>query len=263
MFDESGRINYGLTKTNCIWLALIPQSAPAVPCASAIAPDTYALAADGLFSSGGTCYAIYSNGSTINCQHHIVISQNGGTFAYFKNSMDGKVENCYLLGFTEPIVALNSSVQILNNTIYVNTSNDIYAVGAFAINITDVQGNPYSEGSSVDYNNVSTTVNGIILNGTVDSYILHNFVKSPYTAYAVYNSTGLTVSDNNASNSSSLGMEIANSQSTSLGGNRLVGRSGLICIGIANTVNSNTDLGQNECTSNQGCSWIASSKSTC
>ena len=113
---ELGGINYGSTKMGCHWLAALPKFNPAVECTLSQQPNFIQLTQDSEYTFGSTCFTLNANATTVNCNGHTVIALKGGTFAS-SGVYNSEVDGCYLKGFTAPIVAVNSSVNVFNNTI--------------------------------------------------------------------------------------------------------------------------------------------------
>ncbi len=253
LFAEKGRIDYGFTKGSCSWMAVVPKSSSELSCSAGLTSDSYILTNDWLYGYNSTCYSIYANGSTINCNGHMVIATNGGTFASFSNNVGSRIENCYLIGFITPIIVRNSSLTIINNTIILN-STSIFHRGAFAINMTG------AHNSYVRYNNISSVSNGIELGGSTATLVQYNNVDAAGTAYEIYNSIGVSADYNTASASSPVGMDLANATSGTFQGNDF-GK--LLCSNASTGADSNVDQGGNKCSTNSGCAWISASSASC
>ncbi len=250
--DELGGINYGNKKMGCQWLAALMAGVTQVSCQAVLQPNTYTLQRDGRYDFGETCFNVYANGTTINCNGHTIIATKGGTFADFKDSNGGNIQNCTLKGFTRPIVADGSSLTVRNNRIA--DSNATYA----AIAMT----NAYS--SYIQSNNITTQYKGISIASSRDSSLLNNIVALASTAYQIANSIGITINNNTAGSSTGTGMLLSNTTASTFKDNVLLTGKGLVCTySSQSTLSSDIDNGNNACSGNSGCAWISSSSTTC
>ncbi len=249
---EQNGTNYGVTKSGCHWLAALSPSSEYIACGISTTPSIYTLTSDYLYQYGSLCFGVYSKNTQINCNNHTIIATNGGTFALFKNSQNSELSRCYLKGFTAPIIVQNSSVKILNNTIYINSSKaTTSALNSNSSNI-DVSGNkvlsPYygfdirNSYGTILYNNITSGVNGYILNNVSNSEIQNNIASY---------------------SNASAGILLINSTSDSFKNNNFFGIRGFICSGSSQNKNSNLDYGSNNCTNNLNCNWINASQPTC
>jgi parallel beta-helix repeat protein len=253
---ENGGINSGSNSSNCHWLAAIPAFSNPIGCPVTLTPTVYSFAQDYAYSDGATCFGIYANLTTINCNGHTVLATDGGTFAYFKNSQGSKVENCQLKGFTDPIIAVNSSMQLVNDTVYENVTGPA-AKGSVIFNST------HARYVVVEYDNFLTPYIGLYLNNITYGGIQGDNITAG-TAYDVYKSTSLVFTNDLATSSSGVGLVLSNSTQNLFQNSAFDGTaSGMICTGTAKASNNNTDEGGNFCSSNSGCAWISSSKSAC
>jgi hypothetical protein len=253
--SEYGGINYGGKKIGCRWLAVNLPGSPPQQCPVATGGALYyPLQSDNVYGGGLTCFSIYSNQSSINCQGHTIIATNGGTFAKFVNSYGAAITGCYLKGFTQPIVVQNGSVTISNSTIYQNASTSGYP--SITIN----------KGSSVTLQdlNIQTAGTGISIQGVKSGTIKANNVSSGGTAYTISNSTSIEITNNTASAASGAGMSLTSSLYNVFASNHFSGKSyGLFCAQGAGAPANNIDSGGNICSSQQGCLWISSSQQSC
>ena len=252
---ENNGVNYGTRKAGCYWLAALSQSSPAAYCTLSQNPSVYTMSNDYVYTYGNTCYGIYSNYTTINCEGHTVIATHGGTFAYFKNANKTVIENCYLKGFTTPIVARNSSVDVINNTISLGQNATSQKDAAISVS--------NSQNIKLEYNNISDGYYGIYAANDTYGYIQDNFANATYPYYL----EGLNfvhVLENTASKAADVGMSVIGSEGNLFSNNLLSGiKYGLLC-GIGSSASdSNNDFGGNSCSSEYGCEWINESKATC
>ncbi|MGC8648774.1 MAG: right-handed parallel beta-helix repeat-containing protein [Candidatus Micrarchaeia archaeon] len=248
--DGTSLANYGNNKFGCHWLIVEPSTVEPLTCFAASRPIFISLTHDLIYSTGTTCFGIYSNATTINCNGHTIEATNGGTLAKFAGDTKHSVlENCYIKGFTAPITMINdSSGEVFNNTIWVNTTQNSTAISAFRS--TDI---------AIKNNSINTKYDGIYLSNITYGSVLNNTVNAS-TAFLLYNVTAMQISNNNATKSSGVGILMTNTIQTSFYGNNFFGiTAGMLCINSK----INTDMGNNYCTLNTGCSWITSSSSTC
>ncbi len=199
--SNNATYNYG-TLNNCDWLAALNSASPYVACNSELSPSTVVLTSDYIYTYGAACYSIYAGNFTLNCNNHVIISTNGGTFASFVNSKGGLIENCRLKGFSEAIVASNSSVRIVNSTIYNSGTGTGYGI--------DVSG---GERSNVSRNNVYNSKYGIVVSNENYSIIAHNVVSRTATAFRLENVNASTIENNVAQLSNLIGAIVGNSSS--------------------------------------------------
>ncbi len=225
---ENGGVNYGTKKAGCLWLAAV-QKGQSLSCTSALGPSTYTLQSDYAYSSGATCFAVYSNDTTINCNNHTVIATNGGTFASFLNSNNGKIYNCNLKGFSPAISIKNSKVLVFNNTIGSNsTANNSYAVSA-------------SSSSGIDIKNmtVSSRSNGIYLYHDSNGTLSNTTVNASGISYYLNNTDFFDILDSASSPHSGTGWFLSNSTQDIISGSSLYGViSGLECSGSSSNINA-------------------------
>lgn len=251
---NQGGINYGTTKNGCTWIAAIePPSLNT--CTAFLTPSTYQLTTDMVYPSANLCYGIYSNSTTINCMGHTVLATHGGTFALFKNVHSGIVENCNLKGFSSPIRVVNSSVRVINNTIYSNVSSSAQQA---SISVQSTA-NMY-----VAQNNITTISEGIAAVNVSGGQLIGNRVSALSTAFIITNTTALDVRSNYGTSKYSYGLQIGGSQGDTLSQNIFNGTAaGIACLAGSNASTSMVDGGQNYCSSAPACQWISSSSSTC
>jgi hypothetical protein len=216
-----------------------------VSCTTFNQPLHYSITRDGIYPYGYRCFGVYSNGTSIDCYGHTIIATSGGTFAYFKNVQDAVVKDCVLKGFTSPIVAYNSSVSIINDTIIANTSSST------AINITNSR-NPFIYGNNI------TSYIGMQMSNVIGGKIQNNTVGNAAIAYLINNSTQLSIKDNTALQSSTLAMQLLNSTFNTFQSNNFYALGGIQCTYSSTGKQSNTDLGGNICEANQNCNWVNS-----
>ncbi|MGC8729991.1 MAG: right-handed parallel beta-helix repeat-containing protein [Candidatus Micrarchaeia archaeon] len=251
--SEFGGINYGTSKSNCRWMAVLPQSVNWNPsCVSTSQPDYLPFSQDYIYIYGSSCFNLNGGNSVINCEGHTIYSTNGGTFATFTSGKNNEIENCNLKGFATAVKAFNTTVTLLNDTIYGEGS----AVQAPSVMLQN------SNYSSI----LSTTVyNSYIGIKVMNSHFLNiknNMVEHTNESYAFYNVTNSNIYNNNASYDIT-GMLLYNSTQNNFQYNNLQGITGLVCAGSSFATNSNNDKGSNVCTGSSNCYWLSSSASSC
>ncbi len=253
---ELGGINFGTKKSGCVWMAAtlppsLPQSSP--PCTTASKPTSFSLTNDYVYGTGATCFTVTANSTVINCNGHTIRATDGGTFAAFTGS-GGKsaVENCNLIGFSDAITAIGSSVQEVNDTFYSNASSQS---GAEAISING--GTVYASN-----NRIVGPYRGIAVRNATAGTISYNNATGVYP-YSLIDSSGITIQGNLASGAT-VAMSLVNSTKNTLLGNQFYGATGLFCGGTSKNPGSNSDQGGNSCSNSSGCSaWLTSSLSAC
>ncbi len=232
---ELGGINYGSKKSGCLWLAAIIKGQP-LSCTSALGPSTYSLQSDYVYPTGTTCFAVYANDTTINCNNHTVIATNGGTFASFLNSHNDGIYNCNLKGFSPAISISKSKVAVLNDVIGSNsTSNDSYAITASA-----------SSGLQIRNVSVSSRSGGIYLSNDANGTISNSTVNATAISYYLSNSNFMNVIDSYSAASSGTGWFLTNSTQDNILNSRLYGTvSGLQCSGSSAKTGADVGTGNN------------------
>jgi hypothetical protein len=252
--NNYGGVNYGVTEIGCLWLAAINPGSLPLQCTTELAPNVYTMTQDYAYDAGTSCFTIITNSTTINCNGHTVLAINGGTFVnVFNSKYASTIENCNLKGFTTPIVSHNSSLDIINDTIIIN-STGLSASTAVA-NITSAQSFTM-EGSMF-----RTQYTGLLLNNASEGRISGNNVTAT-TGYVLKNVTGMQVINNTAT--AGVGILLSNSTSDTLQQNNFYGSSiGLLCTGSSTNRFNDNDQGQNVCSSQNNCKWISMSSLTC
>ncbi len=215
--SQYGRVNYGNTKANCIWMVEIPQAnLQGSPCNFINEPASIVLSQDLVYTYGDRCFSLYSNatsgasGTVINCAGHTVYSTSGGWFVYAVNS-SATVENCVLIGFTNPISFTSkrqvTGISIINNTILDAANTSIHVQQGLS--------------SKVDYNNITNSTNGgIVLGDFNSSSVQHNYIDGAYNGIYINDSLS-TLVENNTVNSTFAGITVNNSQFMSVANNKI------------------------------------------
>jgi parallel beta-helix repeat protein len=248
---ENGGINYGTTKSGCNWLAAITVTNPNVGCTIASQPSLFLLTSDYEYTTGSTCFSVFANSTTVNCAGHTVIATNGGTFASFAGAHGAIIENCFLKGFINTIVAGSSDINIFNNSV-------IEAPSQYGTAISLSNGG-YS--TLVHYNNVSAPSIGISVAQTNGGKLESNYVSNAKTAYSLYGVSSMEVQNNTAAPSTGTGILLNNSFTNIFMDNNLGSGTGISCITVSGGAHNNTDSGGNSCSSNLNCSWAPSASS--
>ncbi len=215
VFDQLNGINYGVSKFKCLWLSEVPYASAQNICSLRTSPDTIVLSQDMLYKYGGTCLDLYTqgnasaSGTVINCAGHTIRATNGGSFVSAYNT-SATVENCVLIGFTDPINFTAgkqvSGIKILNDTIASTSGTAIRVNGASS--------------SEISYNNVTGASAGIVLGNINQSVVKYNYVQGASNGIYVSNSMSTQVINNTVSGSVS-GLSIVNSQGMTDSGNKV------------------------------------------
>jgi hypothetical protein len=211
----------------------------------------YSLGRDFIYPYNSTCYQIIkSNDSTLNCNGHTLIATKGGVLIDAVNATGITLENCYLKGFSSPVIAKNTSINILNNTFY-STQQEETAINS-----------SYSNNVKIKRNDILGFLVGINMFKDLNSMVFTNKVNSA-NAYLINKSVNIQISNNTATTASTSGLSLISSTPITLFNNTLLGKSGLSCTFSSQNTTSNLDLGNNTCSSNSGCGWITKSASIC
>lgn len=255
--DENGGINFGTTKLGCHWLAAVQSAHPQPQCTTYNQPGSQKMTSDYMYSFGSTCFGMYANYSTINCDGHTIIATNGGTLAAFSNSQGSTFENCYLKGFTAPVTASHSSVAIANST-FIGSWNGEYSYFGTGINVS------YGSYSSLKNDNITGFYNGAYLYNTTSAALYDNLVSDAHYGYVLYNDTGVTINGNSAGKNVIYGAVINRSIDGLFQNNNLqTSSTGLQCRSTSSQSDNFSDFGNNDCNGEIGCSWISKSSSSC
>ena len=119
---EHGGVNYGANRQGCNWMAVIPIGYSGMQCRASFASNYLTFSTDQLYTIGSTCFTVYGNATTLDCQGHSVIATNGGTLMALNDSKGGStIKNCVLRGFTAIVASRNSQFNLINDTIYTNS----------------------------------------------------------------------------------------------------------------------------------------------
>lgn len=256
---ENGGINTGNKKSGCTWMAMLPPASGPLFCTSYTTPQTNILAQDYVYNYGAICLKFIGNDSTLNCNGHTIIATSGGTLAQFADSKKGLFENCYLKGFTTPVLITGASATVFNNTMYESASS--LFPGAPAINVSN---SALTGSTEIRRNLIVTPGRGISLNGVTSAKILSNNVTAGSTAYTAQFTNLTQFTNNTATRTSGEGLTLFNSTGNNFLGNSFFGlTSGIICSGTSQSAGNNFDQGQNSCSFESNCNWISSSSSTC
>ncbi len=249
--------NYGITKSACNWMVEISTLIPGPACTSILAPTQLVFNRDLLFNLGSTCFGIYTeannnvtaNGTTINCNGHIVYSTVGGTFVNIQNATNVKISNCIILNFSTAVQSNSIYTSVYNNTIS-NTGNAILLTGG--------------RYASIYRNLINNGTNGIIAYNTGSASVYNNrFNNTKLVGIALFNSTSGSIINNTASGNK-VGLYFQDTNLTSIKNNQLLGSSlsGIECVGAStNSSSKNFDYGGNICSKNTACRWVTASPS--
>ncbi|MEM0154265.1 MAG: NosD domain-containing protein [Methanothrix sp.] len=251
--SEQGGINYGQKISNCMWLSGISQNSAPIACNSFFSPSSYNIGTDGYYGIGALCNGVYSNSTTINCNYNTITATHGGTFAEFDNVKGGVIENCMLRGFTTPIIIKNSSVKVLNDKIYINSTNANNPVKYFGIGVYS------SHGFTISNVTVISNATGVLIENSALGTVSSINSTARQIGYYVVNTTG-TLFNHDVSSSPGIGLSISNSTSNIFSGDSFNGSvAGALCVGTSESNSSNVDSGANYCSINSGCSWLKGS----
>lgn len=216
VLDQRNGVNYGVSKFGCFWLAEVPYASAQNVCSLRNAPDTITLSQDMLFPYGETCLDLYTqtntsaSGTVINCEGHTIKATKGGSFVSAYNT-SATVENCVLIGFTDPINFTSSKqisgIKILNDTIADTSGTAIRIKGAISSeisynNITNATAGIMVDNlslGSVKYNYVQDTDNGIYVSNSSSTQVINNIVNKSVSGLTIVNSQGMTDSGNKVS----------------------------------------------------------------
>ncbi len=254
--NENGGINTGATKNGCDWMAVIPVGSSPLDCPLVTAPGFYLLHQDYQYGFGATCYSIKANDTTIDCNGHTILATSGGAFVAFNNiGTSSSLVGCNLKGFTTPVVAINSSISLVNDTIYENHTN-LTALTP-AVNVT------FGQEFGMKDTAIKTDDVGLLLYNVTYGDIENNNVTGGI-AYYLDKSDSIQLTDTTSSPGSGIGVYAVNSVNNVFMNNIFDGISyGLFCAGSAKSSINNSDTGGNYCSANNGCAWIDSSLLTC
>ena len=252
--SEQGGINYDTSKSGCYWMAVLNPSST-LPCTSTFAPEDFSLQSDAVYRSGATCFSVYGNGTTLNCNGHTIISTSGGTLMDVKNARSVTLENCFVKGFAQPFTARNSTVSVLNNTIYLNGTAP---QNGSAVNLSIVSN------INVAYNNITAPRYGLYINSGQYGAVSYNRIEAGTAAYYMSNVSGMSIKHNVAYKGSGIGLLLNDSITSVFESDNFSGITlGLQCTGTSQPSFADSDLGGNLCSSQASCAWISKSNSTC
>ncbi len=256
---ENGGVNTGASKLGCRWLAVIPKGYTGMNCIASFAPNYISFSTDQVYGAGSTCFTVYGNSTTLDCNGHTVIATNGGTLMSLNTNNSKSVSvirDCALKGFTRVISARRTQLSLINDTIYSNATSA--RPGIPLVNLTG------ATNIQISYTNISTPYYAIYIKNTSIGTINNNFVTGGSAAYALYNVSGVNLKYNTAGASSGIGLIMNNSVDESFQDNNFTGIAvGIQCTGRSAVSSASTDLGGNSCSSQFQCAWINQSRTTC
>ena len=251
IYSEFGEVNSGLTKSGCIWLAEIPILTLQDSCQAINGQVLTSLGADMYYTYGTTCFSFYdrntsANGDVLNCNGHTILASNGGTFVDVINASRITIKNCYLKGFTTPIIDTNNGLTLLNTEI-VNSNVSLlenHAVG------TQVSGELFENDSY-----------GVLAENAIGGSFRNSTILNSQQGLYVVGGQGLNVTNDSISTTEAA-VTLVNTSYDTFNKNSFVSieTKSLVCSGSANS--NNYDTGFNSCTYT-GCMWISKSASTC
>jgi parallel beta-helix repeat protein len=251
LYSEPIGVNFGLSKSGCGWLVAVGQIASGPQCAALSSASQISITSDMFYTSGATCFSLYTAGSSsandteINCNGHLIYSNNGGRFVNVVNASNVHIENCVIVNFT---TAISTSAQ---NTKIENVS-------------------------------LALDKNGIVLSGSKFAEVTNNKIENVTTGITIFNSTSASIFFNNMYNAA-IGMNVSQSRNIEMENNKLTNgvsglamrssilstlkgnsftnmvASGIACYGSSiGQSSSNLDQGGNSCSSNMNCTWTTS-----
>ena len=256
---ENGGVNTGASKLGCRWLAAIPEGYTGMNCIASFAPNYLSFSTDQVYRTGSTCFTVYGNSTTLDCNGHTVIATNGGTLMALNTNNSKSVsviKDCVLKGFTKVISARKTQFSLINDTIYSNATSA--RPGVPIVNLTG------DTNVQISYNNISTPYYALYISNTSIGTMNNNFINGGTVSYALYNVSGLNVRYNKAGAQSGIGLIMNNSVDESFQDNNFTGVAlGIQCTGRSAVASASTDLGGNSCSSQFQCAWINQSRTTC
>jgi parallel beta-helix repeat protein len=251
--SENGGVNYGAVKYGCHWNAVLTPFSN-LHCSPSFSSNRFSLSTDHQYSAGANCFDIYGNTTTLDCNGHTIISNNGGTLMYAKNAT-AIVQNCYIKGFQNVLAGKNSTLKLLNDTILLNSTSMAYDSALNATGGTSV---------SIQDDNITAQNYGVILTNVNRGSVLNDVVKAGSVAYSIINSSGISFSRDVSYPGSGIGIILNGSTDISMQDNQFNGTLfGIQCLGRSQSSSNVTDLGGNSCSSQTSCTWINPSSSTC
>ena len=258
---ENGGKNSGSSKSGCKWLAVIPQNANPLACQSAYNPTIQSLSQDFIYAYNSTCFLISGSGSssTINCNGHTILAPNGGSLVWIDGTHSVTLENCYLKGFTKPVVVTNSYGDLITNTTMLDNNT------ALTTNTSTAAVGIYSTSSAtVSKLNITTKFDGIYASNSVSLRISNNTVNATGTAYGLYSVNSSVINGDASVSGSGTGITVSNSVNNQFSEDNFSAiANGMLCLFSSQKNSSNSDIGGNSCSSNNGCSWIEGSSASC
>lgn len=251
LYSNKIGINEGINKDGCPWLVEInPESN--LECFSFSNSGDISFTSDMVYSYGNTCYTInnelgkITNDTTINCNGHTIYATNGGTFANI-NTSGVVIENCNLDNFSTAIIDNGPKLNIYNTTI-TRANIGILTNNAKLPNIINVA--------------ITNSTNGIEVFNTSHGVVKNSKIFDNIVGIETFNDASTSFLNNTVDNNQ-IGFEMLNGTSlVSLQNNILLnnGYVGILCKGNSGLSSSgNSDLGQNECSLNNGCTWMTTS----
>ena len=251
--SENGGVNYGAVKSGCHWNAVLTPFSN-LHCAPSFSSNRFSLSTDQIYSAGANCFDVYGNTTTLDCNGHTILSNNGGTLMYAENAI-AIVQNCFIKGFQNVLSGENSTLKLLNDTILLNSTSTAYDSALNATGGTSV---------SIQDNNITAQNYGILLANVIRGSVLNNVVSAGSVAYSIINSSGILFSRDISYPGSGIGIILNGSTDISMQNNQFSGSLfGIQCLGKSQSSSNVTDLGGNSCSSQTSCGWINPSSSTC
>ncbi len=167
-------------------------------------PGNYTLGTDLTETQGVNCISITADDANLDCQHHRITNQNGGSgIALYNpntNSISGvTVENCDVSNFSSAIYAYGMSDSVIRDSNFSSNGVGIYFTGACDNNT--ISGNTIK----------SNTDGGIILVSSNNNNITDNTANSDYGGIELSSSNNNTISGNTANSNTYKGIYLDSS----------------------------------------------------
>lgn len=251
LYSEPLGINFGLSKDGCGWLVAVSPLVLGPQCAAVSTPEQMSFGSDLVYKEGATCFSVYltanssANGTTINCNRHIMYATHGGTFLNVVNASTVHLENCILINFTDAVSSGGLYTGIFNNTI-------VEGQQAIVLNNTRF--------ASIRGNKIQNITNGISIADSNADSVFNNSMYNAAIGMNFSGSTNLDIEQNYLTNGVS-GLTLRDSTQSTLKGNSFLNMvdTGIACYGTSSGQSSaSLDLGGNSCSNNRNCTWVTS-----
>jgi parallel beta-helix repeat protein len=253
LYANPVNVNFGVSKSGCKWLVEVSPLITNEGCAGIFQPAQVSLTSDMYYTTGTTCYSVYTqanttaNNTVINCNGHTVYAPNGGTFLNVVNASGVSLSGCILYGFTNGVEGSRAlSTSVFNNT---------FASGGNAVVLNN------GKYENVYANWIENSTNGIILNTEVQGSVYNNLLYNNTVGIGLYGGSFSAVNNNTVSKSA-VGVYFNGTTLSSAMDNQLTNAvtTGIECNGVSTgSSGRDSDTGGNICSKNVGCSWMKAS----